>query len=293
VFKLVLKCIFDDNEPDKNVRITRAVNAVKQAVDDLLNNKVPFEKLILSKLLKGSYKVRDQTKANSFNGTNIFVNDLIKWKHPDYGMCTGVVRKKREYNNANDNFFTKNSKSKEQMRAEAQQHATLKDLDVYLKETETKTVPEDPEDMLFHLSYSEIKSKCGYEITLEKIMDTKTTEKELEKVTQPHARLARRMYKRDPGSAPTRGSRLQFMFVQSKNPNAKQHEKSEHPEYVKEHNLKPDPIYYLEHQLKAPRLQLFELLMKDPESLFRDNMRSYRLSQLNQRDITSFFVKKK
>jgi DNA polymerase delta subunit 1 len=101
--------------------------------------------------------------------------------------------------------------------------------------------------------------------------------------------LARRMYKRDPGSAPTSGSRLQFMFVESKNPDAKQYEKSEHPDYVRQHKLKPDPIYYLDHQLKTPMLQLFELLMDDPESLFRENMRKYRNSQVGQREISSFF----
>lgn len=287
VFKAVLKCIFDDNEPDIDVRIERAKKAVTQAVDDLLANKVPFEKLILSKLLKGRYKVRDQTKAKSFDETNIFVDDLVKWYDSRFGMCTGVVKEKRSYSmNKNDFFGQFDKPVKKRKRAE------MKDLDVMLKETENELMPENDDDLLFRLSYDQLKAKCGYEITIEKIMDPKTPEKELEKVTQAHARLARRMYKRDPGSAPSSGVRLQFMFVQSKNPKAKQYEKSEHPDYVREHNLKPDPIYYLEHQLKTPMMQLFALLMDDPESLFRDSMNKYRLDQVGQRTITSFFGKK-
>ena len=153
-------------------------------------------------------------------------------------------------------------------------------------------MPKDDDKLIFNLTYEDIKAKNGYVITLEKIMDPKTPESDLEKVKQPHARLARKMYKRDPGSAPSSGVRLQFMFIESKNPKAQQHEKSEHPDYVKQHNLKPDPIYYLEHQLQKPMLQLFELVMDDPESLFRDAMREYRMKQIGQKSITSFFKKK-
>lgn len=292
VFKAVLKCIFDDSEPDKDVRIQRAVDVVTKAVDDLLNNRIPFERLILSKLLKGKYKIRDQTKKGSLDSTVIKVDDLVKWEHPEFGMCTGVVRKKHTYTSASKDFFGQFKKPLRKRKLEAQSRSENKDIDVWMTESETGLMPDNPEDMLFHLSYSDLKAKCGYEITLDKIMDPKTPEKDLEKVTQAHARLARKMYKRDPGSAPKSGTRLQYMFVQSKNLKAKQYEKSEHPDYVRKHNLKADYIYYLVHQLKTPMIQLFELWVDDAEGLFRDRMRKYRLDLMGQKEITSFFTKK-
>lgn len=290
VFKAVLKCIFDDKEPNKDIRIQRAVEVVTTAVKNLLENKIPFERLILSKLLKGRYKIRDQTKKGSFNSGTIKVDDLVKWEHSEFGMCTGTVRKKHNYSVPANNFFKQFNKAPRKL--EAQNRKVNKDLDVWMNESESGNMPADPDDMLFHLGYDQIKAKCGYEITLDKIMDPKTPEKELVKVTQAHARLARKMYKRDPGSAPKSGSRLQYMFVQSTNPKAKQYEKSEAPEYVIKHNLKPDPIYYLEHQLAKPMIQLFELWVKDPEILFRESMRKYRNVQVGQREISSFFKMK-
>ena len=141
------------------------------------------------------------------------------------------------------------------------------------------------------MDYDDIKAKLGYEITLDKIMDPKTKESELEKMKQPHARLARKMYARDPGSAPSSGVRLQFMFVESADINAQQYERSEHPDYVKQHNLKPDAIYYIEHQLKKPMMRLFTLVMADPESLFREPMNDYRMRRIGQTSIKSFFGK--
>lgn len=279
VFKGVLKCFFDDREPDIQVRIERAKNVVIQGVDDLLKNQIPFEKLILSKLLKGRYKIRDQTKAKSFNEKNIFVDDMIKWNNDEYGVCTGVVRRKHVFKMKN--FFDQ-SKSSE---------GSKKPLEVILKETEEGKMPSSC-DNYFSLDYDDIKAKIGHEITLEKIMDPKTKESELEKVKQPHARLARKMFARDPGSAPSSGVRLQFMFVESKSLSAQQHERSEHPDYVKKHNLRPDAIYYIEHQLKTPMLQLFALVMPDPESLFREAMNNYRNRLIGQTSIKSFFGKK-
>ena len=292
VFKAVLKHIFDDDEPDTKIRIERARVAVVTAVEDLLANKIPFEKLILSKLLKGRYKIRDSTKANSFDATNIKIDDLVKWIDPELGECTGVVRAKHDYSIDSKNFFGQYDKQSKKRKLDAKKESELKDLDVWLKDTESGDMPENPEDMAFHLSYTQIKAKCGYEITIEKIMDPKTPEKDLEKVTQAHARLARKMMKRDPGSAPKSGVRLQFMFVQTKDLKAKQYERSEHPDYVKKHNLKPDMEYYVEKQLMKPMLQLFELWIGDPQSLFRESMIKYRNRQTGQTDISSFFKKK-
>lgn len=283
VFRDVLKCFFDDNVTVIAERITNAQNIVIDNVKDLLDNKVPFDKLILSKLLKDKYKVRDQKCTKGFNEKNIFVEDIITYEDDDFGLVEAVVRKKHT-TKFDSNAFFGNVKSNQPSNTQQ------KPLEVYIRKTVNKKVP--PSDRrVVQLNYSDIKQRMGYEVSLSKIMDPKTKESEIENVSQPHARLARKMYMRDPGSAPSSGARLQFMFVESKDPNAKQWTKAEDPEYVQKNGLKPDPVYYLEHQLKKPMIQLFELVMKDPESLFREPMRKYRNKQVGQTDITSFFKK--
>lgn len=284
-FRDVLKCFFDESELHIPNRIENAKNIVIREVDNLLNNKVPFDKLILSKLLKERYKVRDQKKANSFNDKNINVSDIISWYDDSKVLCEGCVKHKHTPKFNSNNFFQTPMTTNQTTNPTTNQDKPL--LVTIMKKNDKKV----PNNLTCHLHYNDIVQKKGYEITLTKIMDPKTKEFELDKVTQPHARLARRMYQRDPGSAPSSGVRLQFMFVENKNLNAHQHEKSEDPAYVKAHNLKPDPIYYLEHQLKTPLMQLFALVMDDPESLFREPMRKYRNKQVGQRDITAFFNK--
>jgi hypothetical protein len=47
----------------------------------------------------------------------------------------------------------------------------------------------------------------------------------------------------------------------------------EHPLYIKEKNLKIDYNYYLTHQIEKPVYQIFELVMKNPESIIADLVR--------------------
>jgi hypothetical protein len=131
--------------------------------------------------------------------------------------------------------------------------------------------------------------KKGSEISLKKILDPATTEAELVAVTQAHVRLTRRMFLRDPGSAPVSGERVPFMFVH-KEGNVLQHEKAEHPDFVKLHNLKPDPKYYLDNQLRKPIQQIFQLLMPNPESLFDPLIRKYHNSGTGQKELSNYFT---
>lgn len=83
----------------------------------------------------------------------------------------------------------------------------------------------------------------------------------------PHVMLAERIAKRDPASAYQPGDRIPYVFIQSKDKNALQGDKSEDPEYVKTHpNLKIDSLYYLEHQISKPLYSIFELTVKDPKT---------------------------
>eukprot|EP01135_Chromosphaera_perkinsii_P002643 Nk52_evm11s226 gene=Nk52_evmTU11s226 len=82
-----------------------------------------------------------------------------------------------------------------------------------------------------------------------------------------HLELARRMHKRDPGSAPVIGDRVPYIVVK-KTKNAPAYEKSEDPIYVVENNIPIDTQYYLENQLAKPLLRIFEPVMKqDVDSL--------------------------
>lgn len=276
VFKNVLECLFNNKEPKIAKRITRAKQIFIASCDDLLDNKISLSKLILSKLLKGKYKIRDQTVTNSFNSFNIFKGDIICWKSQKYGICKGIVKKKTQKNT--QSYFKKNTNNV----------SNLSVLITHIAERKLKSSVQK----LCNVDYTDITFKEGYEMTLSKIMDPSTDEKMLEKVTQPHVRLARRMCILDPGNAPSSGTRLRFIFVESNNKKAKQYEKTEHVDYVKAKNLKPDPIYYYEHQLKKPLFQLFELFMDNPESLVEESLRRYKNKQNKQREITSFFFKK-
>ena len=76
-----------------------------------------------------------------------------------------------------------------------------------------------------------------------------------------HKVLADRMGKRDPGNKPSVGSRVPFVFIQTKGNVKLQGDKIEHPSYVIKHNLKPDYIYYITNQLMKPIQQIFALVL--------------------------------
>eukprot|EP01064_Diplonema_japonicum_P016355 TRINITY_DN24368_c0_g1_i1.p1 TRINITY_DN24368_c0_g1~~TRINITY_DN24368_c0_g1_i1.p1 ORF type:complete len:1051 (+),score=234.92 TRINITY_DN24368_c0_g1_i1:38-3190(+) len=97
------------------------------------------------------------------------------------------------------------------------------------------------------------------------ISKTLTMDREDYAGRQAHAELAERMRQRDPGSAPSVGDRVPYVFVRGLK-DAKAYEKSEDPLYVLEKNLPIDAQYYLQHQLKLPLLRLFEGVIPHPEA---------------------------
>lgn len=101
-YSKISKAIFNNDEHvSREQRINDALNVVKKAVEDLLNYRVPFEKLIISKLLKDHYKAREKKQStapragSSFGPHNIFIDDLVTWKHQEF-ICKGTVESKRE-----------------------------------------------------------------------------------------------------------------------------------------------------------------------------------------------------
>jgi hypothetical protein len=90
-YSKILQVIWDPSDViTRNDRISTALSVVRQAVEDLLNNRVPFDKLIISKSLKDSYKMRDkkELKSTNFGPHNIFVGSHVEWSQ---GRCKGIV----------------------------------------------------------------------------------------------------------------------------------------------------------------------------------------------------------
>ena len=78
-----------------------------------------------------------------------------------------------------------------------------------------------------------------------------------------HKVLADRMGKRDPGNKPAVGSRIPYVYIQTKEKVKLQGDRIEHPDYIKENGLKPDYGFYITNQIMKPLLQLFGLVLED------------------------------
>eukprot|EP00474_Spongospora_subterranea_P000728 CRZ01186.1 hypothetical protein [Spongospora subterranea] len=98
------------------------------------------------------------------------------------------------------------------------------------------------------------------------------------KAKQAHVELARRMFLRDPTSAPHVGDRVAYVVIKGAK-GAKTHEKVEDPIWVLEHGLPIDTQHYLEHQLKLPLERLFEPIIGNVDRLLTgDHTRSVKIS---------------
>ena len=67
-----------------------------------------------------------------------------------------------------------------------------------------------------------------------------------------HKVLADRMGKRDPGNKPSNGDRIPFVYIETKNKNALQGEKIEHPEYILKNKIRPNYSFYITNQIMKP-----------------------------------------
>jgi DNA polymerase elongation subunit (family B) len=77
-----------------------------------------------------------------------------------------------------------------------------------------------------------------------------------------HKVLADRIGKRDPGNKPSVGSRVPYVYIQTKGKVRLQGDKIESPEYIKKHKLKPDYTFYITNQIMKPVQQVFGLVLK-------------------------------
>jgi DNA polymerase delta subunit 1 len=63
----------------------------------------------------------------------------------------------------------------------------------------------------------------------------------------------------------------------------------EYPPYVKENNVKIDYRYYFDHQIQKPVMQIFELVMKNPESIIESIIRKDNNRKSGAQEITKWF----
>jgi DNA polymerase elongation subunit (family B) len=86
----------------------------------------------------------------------------------------------------------------------------------------------------------------------------------------PHAVLANRMSIRDPGNAPQSNDRIPFAYIEVKHKVNLQGDRVEHPNYITENNLKLDYLFYITNQIMKPAIQFLELIVENPEDIFKD-----------------------
>ena len=76
-----------------------------------------------------------------------------------------------------------------------------------------------------------------------------------------HKVLADRIGKRDPGNKPSTGSRIPYVYIQTKGKVKLQGDRIENPDYVKKHKLKLDYQFYITNQIMKPVQQVFGLVL--------------------------------
>ena len=119
------------------------------------------------------------------------------------------------------------------------------------------------------------------------------TEKEYA-AKQAHVELAKKMAKRDAGTAPKLGDRVPFVICAAAK-GTPAYEKAEDPIYVLENNLPIDTEYYLTNQLKNPLLRIFEPILgekAESQLLKGDHTRSRTIAHSKVGAMAKFITKK-
>ena len=80
-----------------------------------------------------------------------------------------------------------------------------------------------------------------------------------------HKVLADRIGKRDPGNKPSTGSRIPYVYIQTKGKVKLQGDRIENPEYVRKHGLKLDYQFYITNQIMKPVCQIYALILEQME----------------------------
>lgn len=239
IYGKILHALFDDTEGmAREDLIQNALSVVREAIEDLVNNRVPFPHLVISKLLRDQYSVREKTqcagsKLCDFSQANVNVGDEVFWRE-GRTVRRGVVTQLAE----RASFFACSDRP-----VTVRPTGTLS-LEAYARKEEPVSASGEPT----RIHYVDIVRRSKSVITLDKIYDPNTTDAELNQITHAHVRLARRMALRDPATAPRSGNRLPYVFCKTGGKDVPQYMRAEDPEYARKHDLQIDSVYYLEHQ---------------------------------------------
>ena len=99
-----------------------------------------------------------------------------------------------------------------------------------------------------------------------------------------HKVLAERMGKRDSGNKPSVGSRIPFVYIQTKGNVKLQGDKIESPDYIRANNIRPDYGFYITNQIMKPVQQVFALILEQIPAFKRQiNSFKIRLESLKQK----------
>ena len=100
-------------------------------------------------------------------------------------------------------------------------------------------------------------------VPLEKFIVSKSLRDDYKNPTQiAHRVLADRMARRDPGTAPKVGDRVQYVYVAENKSASKQGDRIEEVGYVRKQGLTPDTQFYITNQIQNPVAQLFALCIE-------------------------------
>ncbi|KAJ5722341.1 DNA polymerase delta catalytic subunit [Penicillium malachiteum] len=102
-------------------------------------------------------------------------------------------------------------------------------------------------------------------VDMSKLVITKAYAQKEYAAKQAHVELAKRMAKRDAGSAPALGDRVAYVMIRGA-ANSKNYERAEDPIYVLENNVPIDTKYYLDNQLANPLGRIFEPILGEKKA---------------------------
>jgi DNA polymerase elongation subunit (family B) len=98
-----------------------------------------------------------------------------------------------------------------------------------------------------------------------------------------HKVLADRMGERDVGNKPAVGSRIPYVYIQTKNKVKLQGDRIEHPDYIVKHDLKPDYGFYITNQIMKPLQQLFSLILETIPEYNNTGMLKMQISTIKRK----------
>ena len=141
-------------------------------------------------------------------------------------------------------------------------------LDILMQERDVKKAQAFVNDMLVKVLQNEI--------PIEKFIVSKSLRDDYKNPEQiAHRVLADRMTKRDPGTAPKVGDRIQYIYAAENSKAAKQGDRIEEVGYVRKNGLHPDNVFYITNQIQNPVASLFALCIEDLDGYVRPRSPSY------------------